>query len=216
MEKRKDIDMLRFYGGDIHQKNKEGEYVITNNLVNPKNKEDMLWGDRDAYRTLNALLFEGIENEKERIYKEKRKLNPVFIELIENTLEIYRGIFAVMCRKKGNQLSVSKIKRVDRKASLMAYLKWITWTSLRDCLQNLAELSPEAFLKEAERGIINNPTEIVNLFPPKSGELSGINYISNLLWALEILAWSPEYLVHSISVLGLLEALPYERTNGNY
>lgn len=23
MEKRKDIDMLRFYGGDIHQKNKE-------------------------------------------------------------------------------------------------------------------------------------------------------------------------------------------------
>lgn len=51
MEKRKDIDMLRFYGGDIHQKNKEGEYVITNNLVNPKNKEDMLWGDRDAYRT---------------------------------------------------------------------------------------------------------------------------------------------------------------------
>ena len=56
-------------------------------------------------------------------------------------------------------------------------------------------------------------TEIVNLFPPKSGELSGINYISNLLWALEILAWSPEYLVHSISVLGLLEALPYERTN---
>lgn len=59
MEKRKDIDMLRFYGGDIHQKNKEGEYVITNNLVNPKNKEDMLWGDKDAYRTLNALLFEG-------------------------------------------------------------------------------------------------------------------------------------------------------------
>lgn len=123
MEKRKDIDMLRFYGGDIHQKNKEGEYVITNNLVNPKNKEDMLWGDKDAYRTLNALLFEGIENEKERIYKEKRKLNPVFIELIENTLDIYRGIFAVMCRKKENQLSVSKVKRVDRKASLMAYLK---------------------------------------------------------------------------------------------
>lgn len=60
MEKRKDIDMLRFYGGDIHQKNKEGEYVITNNLVNPKNKEDVLWGDRDAYRTLNALLCFGV------------------------------------------------------------------------------------------------------------------------------------------------------------
>lgn len=60
----------------------------------------MLWGDRDAYRTLNALLFDGIENEKERIYKEKRKLNPVFIELIENTLEIYRGIFCSNVSKK--------------------------------------------------------------------------------------------------------------------
>ena len=49
MEKRKDIDMLRFYGGDIHQKNKEGEYVITNNLVNPKNKEDVL-----SYRKLST------------------------------------------------------------------------------------------------------------------------------------------------------------------
>lgn len=69
--------------------------------------------------------------------------------------------------------------------------------------------------QQVESYLLRNPkdTEIVNLFPPKSGELSGINYISNLLWALEILAWSPEYLVHSISVLGLLEALPYERTN---
>lgn len=28
MEKRKDIDMLRFYGGDIHQKNKEGMPLV--------------------------------------------------------------------------------------------------------------------------------------------------------------------------------------------
>lgn len=86
--------------------------------------KELLDGKRPS--RMDLLLFEGIENEKERIYKEKRKLNPVFIELIENTLEIYRGIFAVMCRKKGNQLSVSKIKRVDRKASLMAYLKGYT------------------------------------------------------------------------------------------
>lgn len=69
MEKRKDIDMLRFYGGDIHQKNKEGEYVITNNLVNPKNKEDVLWGDRDAYRTLNAFLEKHSSKDKEESKK---------------------------------------------------------------------------------------------------------------------------------------------------
>ncbi|CUO95599.1 Uncharacterised protein [Dorea longicatena] len=37
MEKRKDIDMLRFYGGDIHQKNKEakGLTIRMSNTVQP-------------------------------------------------------------------------------------------------------------------------------------------------------------------------------------
>lgn len=148
---------------------------------------------------------------------------PYFIPVsgeYDNSLELRGNLVKSLCWVKKNLSELSQCNQEKIKNNIYALVstllqdaKWITWTSLRDCLPNLAELSPEAFLKEAERGIINNPTEIVNLFPPKSGELSGINYISNLLWALEILAWSPEYLVHSISVLGLLEALPYERTN---
>lgn len=148
---------------------------------------------------------------------------PYFIPVsgeYDNSLELRGNLVKSLCWVKKNlsELSQCNQEKIENNiytlvSTLLQDAKWTTWTSLRDCLQNLAELSPEAFLKEAERGIINNPTEIVNLFPPKSGELSGINYISNLLWALEILAWSPEYLVHSISVLGLLEALPYERTN---
>lgn len=148
---------------------------------------------------------------------------PYFIPVsgeYDNSLELRGNLVKSLCWVKKNlsELSQCNQEKIENNiytlvSTLLQDAKWITWTSLRDCLSNLAELSPEAFLKEAERGIINNPTEIVNLFPPKSGELSGINYISNLLWALEILAWSPEYLVHSISVLGLLEALPYERTN---
>ena len=148
----------------------------------------------EKYRVyLSAKKKEGFKNHEEYVKKYKPEwikrtdfYEPDFISEItffdvldnQGTIKLLRKLYSLSERK----------------------YKWITWTSLRDCLQNLAELSPEAFLKEAERGIINNPTEIVNLFPPKSGELSGINYISNLLWALEILAWSPEYLVHSISV----------------
>lgn len=200
MEKRKDIDMLRFYGGDIHQKNKEGEYVITNNLVNPKNKEDMLWGDRDAYRTLNALLFEGIENEKERIYKEKRKLNPVFIELIENTLEIYRGIFAVMCRKKGNQLSVSKIKRVDRKASLMAYLKGNyanRWKMLEDKkLSAVKEIFDEYGSEEVERFgcAVKNVHDVAN----KLGRFLRPNEMSSIIEKCFIGILSKEFTINCL------------------
>lgn len=134
---------------------------------------------------------------------------PYFIPIsgeYDNSLELRGNLVKSLCWVKKNlsELSQCNQEKIENNiytlvSTLLQDAKWITWTSLRDCLQNLAELSPEAFLKEAERGIINNPTEIVNLFPPKSGELSGINYISNLLWALEILAWSPEYLVHSIS-----------------
>lgn len=92
--------------------------------------------------------------------------------------------------------------------------EWNMWASLRDCLHNLAELSPKAFLDSVERKLTYESTDILRLFPKKGGEVLGEpNYISELLWSLEILAWSPEYLVRSISVLGMLEALPYERTN---
>ena len=91
---------------------------------------------------------------------------------------------------------------------------WITWASLGDGIQRLAELAPKVFLEQIEHGISQRPLEILNLFPKKdSSLLESENYICELLWALEILAWSPEYLVRTICVLGLMEDLPYERTN---
>ena len=120
---------------------------------------------------------------------------PYFIPVsgeYDNSLELRGNLVKSLCWVKKNlsELSQCNQEKIENNiytlvSTLLQDAKWTTWTSLRDCLQNLAELSPEAFLKEAERGIINNSTEIVNLFPPKSGELSGINYISNLLWALE-------------------------------
>lgn len=94
--------------------------------------------------------------------------------------------------------------------NLLKDAEWATWVKLRDCLQDLAELAPDAFLDRVESGIIYKAPEMLKLFP-KSG--IGNNYISELLWSLEILAWSPDYLVRSIGILGMLEALPYEQTN---
>lgn len=201
------------------------EYLqLTNGNWKVCHKEELLDQCKDKMfddsigRLLKAV--ESILRQKSKCLASKM---PYFIPVsgeYDNSLELRGNLVKSLCWVKKNLSELSQCNQEKIKNNIYALVstllqdaKWITWTSLRDCLQNLAELSPEAFLKEAERGIINNPTEIVNLFPPKSGELSGINYISNLLWALEILAWSPEYLVHSISVLGLLEALPYERTN---
>ena len=126
MEDKKNIDMLRFYGGDIRKRTVEGKFLVLNSSKNPRNTEDLLWGDIDAYRTLNALLFNGYENEKERIFKEKHQLNTVFIELLEITLEIYTGAFSIMCEERKKQLLAPKVKRVDRQASLSAYTNGYT------------------------------------------------------------------------------------------
>lgn len=117
---REPVDMLRFYGGDIRERT-EGGIVSFGRY-----SKDSLWGDREAYRTLNALLFDGCENEKERIFKEKNKLNPIFIERLDETLAIYTGVFSTMCLQKEKNISAVKVKRVDRQASLNAYQKGYT------------------------------------------------------------------------------------------
>ena len=120
MEHRAPVDMLRFYGGDIRERTKDGKVVFG------ESSRDTLWGDSEAYRTLNALLFDGYENEKERIFKEKKKLKPVFIERLDETLAIYTGVFSMMCLQKEKNISAVKVKRVDRQASLNAYQKSFT------------------------------------------------------------------------------------------
>ena len=61
MADKRNIDMLRFYGGDIRKRTEDGKFLIMNSLKNPRDQKDLLWGDENAYRTLNALLFDGYE-----------------------------------------------------------------------------------------------------------------------------------------------------------
>lgn len=97
---------------------------------------------------------------------------------------------------------------------LLKNADWTIWASLSDCLQNLAELAPNAFLDNVEQCVLYKKREILQLFPKKNSDwFTSNNYFSSILWSLEILAWSPDYLARTISVLGLLEDLPYEQTN---
>lgn len=122
MAKRTETDLLRFYGGDIKVRTEKNGFQMLYNKEKPKaTEDDCFWGDKDAYRTLNALLFDGYANEKERIFEEHKCLNSIYIRRIEDTLDIYKGIFGTMCQKKGVSLSIPVVKRVDRENSLNAY-----------------------------------------------------------------------------------------------
>jgi len=87
------------------------------------------------------------------------------------------------------------------------------WASLCDVLPLLAEASPDAFLN-AVGGASEKPKEpFSGVFAEEDGGVMGRNYATGLLWALEALAWSPEYLVRVCAILANLAALD---PGGNY
>ncbi len=110
--RREAIDAVRLYEGDVRVRDEEGNLVGRQSL-------DPFYGDKNAYRTLNALLFPGILNEKSRIQREGKQLNPVFLEKINETIDLYCHIFRLMCweHMAGNKEWVIA-KRVERLSSL--------------------------------------------------------------------------------------------------
>lgn len=83
---------------------------------------------------------------------------------------------------------------------------WINWATLNDVLPLLAESTPEQFLNVVE-GILNNPANRVfyDLFSQEgSGFMGGGNYMTGVLWALETLAWHPDYLTRVAVLLARL------------
>ncbi|MCY3712956.1 MAG: hypothetical protein OXH02_06670 [Gemmatimonadetes bacterium] len=80
---------------------------------------------------------------------------------------------------------------------------WETWGSLDSLLPQFAEAAPDAFLSavESQTKDLEN-SQFHFLFEQEGGgEVGGWNYISGLLWALETLAWHPDYLCRVSVVL---------------
>jgi len=77
------------------------------------------------------------------------------------------------------------------------------WWSLSELLQDLAEAAPETFLSAVDDSLSVDPPPIMVLFKEDEGAF-GRAYHSHLLWALEILAWSPHYLARVTTILAKL------------
>lgn len=71
------------------------------------------------------------------------------------------------------------------------------WWSLSQDFHNLAEAAPTVFLDAVEAGLEGDSPQILSLFRSDEGIMHPTEYLSNLLWALEMLARSPRYLMQS-------------------
>ena len=83
------------------------------------------------------------------------------------------------------------------------------WWSLHRQLRVLAEASPEEFLNAVDQSLVQNDPPIMKLFEEGRSDLffGGGGEYPHLLWALEVLAWSPQYLARVTDILARLTEL---------
>ena len=75
------------------------------------------------------------------------------------------------------------------------------WKHIHSSLMLFAEAAPEVFIKYVRESLANPEHSIISLFEEKDGLFFPESNHANLLWALEGLAWAPEYLKETTELL---------------
>ncbi len=81
------------------------------------------------------------------------------------------------------------------------------WWSLARIFRLLAEAAPDAFLSAIERSLDQAEQPIRVLLAGDGDHFGAAEYASNLLWALETLAWSPNWLTRVTHILARLHVV---------
>ena len=81
------------------------------------------------------------------------------------------------------------------------------WISVNDELPLIAEASPVSFLKSVSNSLSKESPEIMDMFKEEKDFFNSKNNYTGLLWALESLAWFPEYLREASLILLKLSRL---------
>ena len=87
------------------------------------------------------------------------------------------------------------------------------WWSLSSDFRLLAEASPNVFLEMVEESLSRPDRPIDALFGLDEDPMTSREHISDLLWALESLAWSPVYLARVADLLARLDAIDPKKSN---
>ncbi|EGV28200.1 hypothetical protein ThidrDRAFT_3966 [Thiorhodococcus drewsii AZ1] len=93
------------------------------------------------------------------------------------------------------------------------------WLSLASHLRPLAEAAPDTFLRALEASLARSDAPVMRLFAESVSDENPLNtgiwWYSDLLWALETLAWSPRWLLRVALVLTRLSRAKLPDNWGN-
>lgn len=120
----------------------------------------------------------------------------------------------------GNQATI--VSNGERRAAaivtkLLAGADQRRWWSLSRDFRLLAEAAPDDFLTAIEGSLDRSDQPISVLFGHDEGGPFGTEHLSDLMWALESLAWSPDWMPRVSLVLARLDAIdvkPRRYSNG--
>jgi len=100
-------------------------------------------------------------------------------------------------------VSVDKVKEIVGSCvrELLSQKNWMTWASLNDLLPSLAEATPKIFLQIVEEELGEEPCLFDSLFRREEVGITGWNYMTGILWALEATAWEPNQFISSCDLL---------------
>ena len=101
-------------------------------------------------------------------------------------------------------------ERIIRRVLAAANADWRLWGSLSGHLPAFAEAAPDRFLDAVEDGLREPEPALRKLLDPDGDPTLGPHLHTGLVRALEVLAWSPDYLGRVVSLLAKLDLLDPE------
>lgn len=166
--------------------------------------------DLDAFKTISVEILTEVDPSFE-LPVDKRFAANVYGKVLSHSASLRKGVaesLAIIGSKPEALVNCSRGRpgsvAVLAIREILADADWVLWGSLNPLLPLLAEAAPDEFLVAVEKALRLTPSPFDELFAQEGDGVSGANYLTGLLWALESLAWDQNYLVRVCVVLGEL------------
>ena len=150
-----------------------------------------------------AVAVLGERNPKFDLPKEQRFAASIYGNQLNHSALLREGLVETLALIGSKSTALSSCSQGKAEATailavrrLLSEASWDRWASLDAHLPLLAEAAPGKFLAAVESVLVDlDRTPFHEIFSQEGGGvLGGWNYMTGLLWALETLAWNPDYL----------------------
>ncbi|MEP1984364.1 MAG: hypothetical protein ABJJ07_11905 [Maribacter dokdonensis] len=157
-----------------------------------------------AFKNGNPIIKPKNENDFAASYNKKRKYSNWSREGLTQSL--------ILAGRLGDSINIPNLNKpqnwVDNIVLDLLYnATGETWVSVDHELPLISEASPVSFLKSVNNSLVKEKPEIMEMFEEEDGFLHKTSHHTGLLWALENLAWLPEYLRDTSLILLQLSRL---------